>query len=93
MMLKFHNYNSLLQFSNLNINKILPNEIFISMSFITILVYNILNTNNIILFYILFELINLFLYTIVGINQNSPKASEASIKYYFISFLSSLFCL
>ena len=87
---KFHNYNSLLQFSNLNINKILPNEVFISMSFITILVYNILNTNNIILFYILFELINLFLYTIVGINRNSPKAS---IKYYFINFLSSLFCL
>ena len=91
--MKYYNYNSLLQFPTLNINKILPNEIFISISFLNILVYNLLTVNNIILFYILFELINLFLYTIVGINQNSPKASEAAIKYYFISFLSSLFCL
>ena len=92
-MMKYYNYNSLTQFPTLNINKILPNEMFISISFINVLIYNLLTVNNIILFYILFELINLFLYTIIGINQNSPKASEATIKYYFISFLSSLFCL
>lgn len=91
--LKWFNYNSLSQFPTLNINKILPNELLISISFINILVYNLITTDNIIFFYFLFELVNLFLYTIIGINQNSPKGAEAAIKYYFISFLSSLFCL
>lgn len=64
-----------------------------SISFLCILFYTLLTIKNIILFYFIFELINLLMYTILGINQNSPKAAEAGIKYYFISFLSSLFCL
>ncbi len=92
-LLKFFNFSSFKYLPTLNIYKILPPEYFISVSFLYSMLCNFISVNDIIFFYLLFEITNIIIYTIIGITQNSSKASEASVKYYFISFLSSLFCL
>lgn len=90
---KSTNFTSFYYTPTLNIHKIINPEYFISLTFLYILFCTFINVNDIIIYYFLFELINLIIYTIIGVNQNNPKAAESAISYYFISFISSLFCL
>ena len=91
--LRAFNFSSLVYLPTLNIYKILPSEYFTFISLLYGFLTKLINTNDIIFLYIIFEITNINIYCILGISQGSPKASEAAVKYYFISLMSSLFCL
>ena len=92
-MLKLFNFTCIKYLPYLNIYKILPAEYFALVSILIVFLCVLINITDIILLYVIFEITNIIIYSVVGISQNNPKATEAGIKYYFISFLSSLFCL
>ena len=92
-MLKLFNFACIRYLPYLNIYKILPAEYFALISILIVFICILLNVTDIVLLYVIFEINNIMMYSIVGISQSNPKATEAAIKYYFISFLSSLFCL
>ena len=92
-MLKLFNFTCIKYLPYLNIYKILPAEYFALISILIVFLCVLINITDIILLYVIFEITNIIIYSVVGISQNNPKATEAGIRYYFISFLSSLFCL
>ena len=92
-LLSFYRFLPLKHLPTLNIYKLLPSEYFIFVGFLFIFLVNLITVKNIITFYLYFEITNICVYCLLGMSKNSPKAAEAAVKYYFISFLSSVFCL
>ena len=92
-MLKTFNFTSVKYLPTLNIYNILPPSYFSSVAVLTFTLGNLIVVNDLIQLYLWFEIANIGIYCTVGVVQGSPKGAEAAIRYYFISFLSSLFCL
>ncbi len=92
-LLKLFNFTPIKFLPTLNLYRVLPSEYFIATGCLYNSLAYFITVSDIIYLYVIFEITNIIIYTIIGITCHSPKASEASVKYYFISFLSSLFCL
>lgn len=91
--IKFTQFLSLKSLPLLNIYKILPSEYFTFILFLYIFLVNLITASNIVILYLYFEMTNISVYCLLGVCQNSPRAAEAAVRYYFISFISSIFCL